>query len=181
MGSRSRLQDVPKIAQLIEARLHSWFDDRVVEPRFQQIVLPNFWPRKKNTRGGEEDDDESSRGTGGDEPSPRKRSSSMAVHSPQPIRAVPLVSSSSSKTAFEAHMEAEGAKLREQEERMGLRPQQPNQNNALHASRERANERDLRYRRHQKHRYNDSGDASSDDDWHTKNGIIGSMPGSLIS
>ncbi|KZF21304.1 hypothetical protein L228DRAFT_249109 [Xylona heveae TC161] len=54
VGSRSRLQDIPKIAQLVEARLHSWFDERCVEPRFQQIVLPNLWPRKKNTRGGDE-------------------------------------------------------------------------------------------------------------------------------
>jgi maintenance of morphology protein 1 len=54
VGSRSRLQDVPKIAQLVEARLHTWFDERCVEPRFQQIVLPSLWPRKKNTRGGEE-------------------------------------------------------------------------------------------------------------------------------
>jgi maintenance of morphology protein 1 len=54
VGSRSRLQDVPKIAQLVEARLHMWFDERAVEPRFQQIELPSLWPRKKNTRGGEE-------------------------------------------------------------------------------------------------------------------------------
>lgn len=54
VGSRSRLQDVPKIAQLVEARLHTWFDERCVEPRFQQIALPSLWPRKKNTRGGEE-------------------------------------------------------------------------------------------------------------------------------
>jgi maintenance of mitochondrial morphology protein 1 len=54
VGSRSRLQDVPKIAQLIESRLHSWFDDRCVEPRFQEIPLPSLWPRKKNTRGGDE-------------------------------------------------------------------------------------------------------------------------------
>lgn len=51
LGSRSRLQDVPKIAQLIEARLHKWFDERCVEPRFQEIALPSLWPRKKNTRG----------------------------------------------------------------------------------------------------------------------------------
>ncbi|KAI0554940.1 hypothetical protein F4679DRAFT_242843 [Xylaria curta] len=51
VGSRSRLQDVPKIAQLIEARLHRWFDERAVEPRFQQIALPSMWPRMKNTRG----------------------------------------------------------------------------------------------------------------------------------
>ena len=48
---RSRLQDVPKIAQLVEARLHRWFDERAVEPRFQEIALPSLWPRKKNTRG----------------------------------------------------------------------------------------------------------------------------------
>ena len=53
LGSRSRLQDVPKIAQLVEARLHDWFDERCVEPWFQQIVLPSLWPRKKNTRGGD--------------------------------------------------------------------------------------------------------------------------------
>lgn len=57
IGSRSRLQDVPKIAQLVEDRIHRWFDDRCVEPRFQQIVLPSLWPRKKNTRGGEADNE----------------------------------------------------------------------------------------------------------------------------
>ena len=58
VGSRSRLQDIPKIAQLVENRLHSWIDERCVEPRVQQVVLPSLWPRKKNTRGpsaGEED------------------------------------------------------------------------------------------------------------------------------
>lgn len=55
IGSRARLQDVPKIAQLVEQRLHAWFDERCVEPRFQQIVLPSLWPRKKNVRGGETD------------------------------------------------------------------------------------------------------------------------------
>jgi maintenance of morphology protein 1 len=59
VGSRSRLQDVPKIAQLVEARLHAWFDERCVEPCVQQIVLPSFWPRKKNTRGGGEGEEES--------------------------------------------------------------------------------------------------------------------------
>jgi len=54
VGSRSRLQDVPKIAQLVEARLHTWFDERCVEPRFQQIGIPSLWPRKKNTRGGDD-------------------------------------------------------------------------------------------------------------------------------
>lgn len=54
LGSRSRLQDVPKIAQLVESRLHKWFDERAVEPRFQEIALPSLWPRKRNTRGGDD-------------------------------------------------------------------------------------------------------------------------------
>lgn len=51
VGSRSRLQDIPKIAQLVESRLHAWIDDRCVEPRVQQVILPSLWPRKQNTRG----------------------------------------------------------------------------------------------------------------------------------
>jgi maintenance of mitochondrial morphology protein 1 len=57
LGSRSRLQDVPKIAQLVEAQIHSWLNNRCVEPRYQQIILPNLWPRKKNTRGGEDEEE----------------------------------------------------------------------------------------------------------------------------
>lgn len=49
IGSRSRLQDVPKIAQLVEARVHSWFEERVVEPRVQVIGLPDLWPRMGRT------------------------------------------------------------------------------------------------------------------------------------
>lgn len=60
IGSRARLQDVPKIAQLVEDKIHAWFDTRCVEPRFQQIVLPSLWPRKKNTRGGENPENEES-------------------------------------------------------------------------------------------------------------------------
>jgi len=51
VGSRSRLQDIPKIAQLVESRLHAWIDERCVEPRVQQVVLPSLWPRKSNMRG----------------------------------------------------------------------------------------------------------------------------------
>ncbi len=54
LGSRSRLQDVPKIARLVESRLHKWFDERCVEPRFQEIALPSLWPRMKNMRGGDD-------------------------------------------------------------------------------------------------------------------------------
>lgn len=52
LGSRSRLQDVPKIAQVVEGRLSGWFEERCVAPRFQEVALPSFWPRRGNTRGG---------------------------------------------------------------------------------------------------------------------------------
>ena len=42
IGSRSRLQDVPKIAQLVEARVQAWFEERVVEPRVQVVGLPGL-------------------------------------------------------------------------------------------------------------------------------------------
>ncbi|KAL9112691.1 MAG: hypothetical protein Q9227_002994 [Pyrenula ochraceoflavens] len=56
VGSRSRLQDVPKIAQLVEARVQTWFEERVVEPRVQVVGLPGLWPRmgRTNIRGGDE-------------------------------------------------------------------------------------------------------------------------------
>ncbi|KAI5962727.1 MMM1 [Candida theae] len=50
IGSRAKLQDVPKISALVENRLRSWFIERCVEPRFQVVRLPSMWPRTKNTR-----------------------------------------------------------------------------------------------------------------------------------
>lgn len=57
IGSRSRLQDVPKVAQLVEARVHAWFEERVVEPRVQVIGLPDLWPRMGRTGVRGEDSD----------------------------------------------------------------------------------------------------------------------------
>ncbi|KAK2764879.1 ERMES complex subunit mmm1 [Arachnomyces sp. PD_36] len=56
IGSRSRLQDLPKVAQLVEARVQAWFEERVVEPRVQVVGLPGLWPRMGRTgvRGQEE-------------------------------------------------------------------------------------------------------------------------------
>lgn len=50
IGSRTKLQDVPKISDLIDSKLRSWFADRCIEPKFQVIRLPSMWPRSKNTR-----------------------------------------------------------------------------------------------------------------------------------
>jgi maintenance of mitochondrial morphology protein 1 len=58
IGSRTRLQDVPKIAQLVEARAQTWFEERVVEPRVQVVPLPGLWPRMGKTRVREGQDDD---------------------------------------------------------------------------------------------------------------------------
>ncbi|KAK9471066.1 uncharacterized protein V1510DRAFT_408033 [Dipodascopsis tothii] len=50
VGSKSRLQNMPKIAQILESRIRKWFAERCVHPRFQEIILPSIWPRRKNTR-----------------------------------------------------------------------------------------------------------------------------------
>jgi maintenance of morphology protein 1 len=124
VGSRSRLQDVPKIAQLIESRVHAWFDERAVEPRFQQIVLPSLWPRKHNTRGGATDDvaaeddgepvqlddlDEHAILPDHDDDDGEDATYRLAV--PPPLRPAPPANT----------LEAEGAKLREAEIRAGER------------------------------------------------------------
>ncbi|CAA20322.3 ERMES complex subunit, membrane tether and lipid transfer protein Mmm1 [Schizosaccharomyces pombe] len=44
VGARSKLQDIPKITQLIESRIRQWFTNRCVSPQFQQIAIPNLWP-----------------------------------------------------------------------------------------------------------------------------------------
>lgn len=119
VGSRSRLQDVPKIAQLIESRLHAWFDERVVEPRFQQIALPNLWPRKKNTRGGEGLDVDAADIDGeGMKEGEDDVEGDIAVPSIETSTGVKLPSA---PLSLEARLEAEGAKLREAERKAGER------------------------------------------------------------
>lgn len=50
IGARSKLENTPKIASLIEYQIKKWFVERCVEPRFQFIKLPSIWPRSKNVR-----------------------------------------------------------------------------------------------------------------------------------
>ena len=60
VGSRSRLQDIPKIAQIVEARVKTWFVERCVEPRYQTVNLPSFWPSRANVKTSDDlDSDES--------------------------------------------------------------------------------------------------------------------------
>jgi len=156
---------VPKIAQLVEARLHAWFDERAVEPRFQQIVLPSLWPRKRNTRGGDgdpdgdvavEDDDEPERereraqrrrtGSAVGERDAGMRSSREFVPAPQPA-------------GFEVRMEAEGVRLREVEMRAGerLRPDMEG----------------MRWRGERESR----GESRRSGDWSGQRGMPGAIPG----
>ncbi|AET41564.1 ERMES complex subunit MMM1 Ecym_8282 [Eremothecium cymbalariae DBVPG len=50
IGSRSKLENIPKISSLLQDQINKWFMDRCVEPRFQFVKLPSLWPRSKNTR-----------------------------------------------------------------------------------------------------------------------------------
>jgi maintenance of morphology protein 1 len=79
IGSRSRLQDVPKIAQLVEARVQAWFEERVVEPRVQVVGLPGLWPRMGKTRlwEGEDGRPTTSEGAKFDSTPSRRRKSSF--------------------------------------------------------------------------------------------------------
>lgn len=125
VGSRSRLQDVPKIAQLIESRVHAWFDERAVEPRFQQIVLPSLWPRKHNTRGGATED------VAAEEGDVEGESEGVKLEDLEEEVFLPEDNTSQSGSSYRlpippplphpSTLEAEGAKLREAEIRAGER------------------------------------------------------------
>lgn len=117
VGSRSRLQDVPKIAQLIESRVHAWFDERAVEPRFQQIVLPSLWPRKHNTRGGTTEDADAAAEDDEDDDDDE----GIDVHGDEDTGAQGLRPFAPSPATLEERIEAEGAKLRDAEIRAGVR------------------------------------------------------------
>lgn len=129
VGSRSRLQDVPKIAQLIESRVHAWFDERAVEPRFQQIVLPSLWPRKHNTRGGATEDanaaEEEDALLNDDE---EEQDSDIAVPSARddsdPFTSPPPTNPNTTRpppATLEERIALEGAKMREAEIKAGDR------------------------------------------------------------
>ncbi|EOA89114.1 ERMES complex subunit mmm1 [Exserohilum turcicum] len=119
VGSRSRLQDVPKIAQLIESRVHAWFDERAVEPRFQQIVLPSLWPRKHNTRGGTttQDTDVALQDDGDDD----DEIAVMDGNGTAPGSTAYIPSPIAETATLEERIEAEGQKMREAEIRAGVR------------------------------------------------------------
>ncbi|KAF2714958.1 hypothetical protein K504DRAFT_445880 [Pleomassaria siparia CBS 279.74] len=186
VGSRSRLQDVPKIAQLIESRVHAWFDERVVEPRFQQIVLPSLWPRKRNTRGGDDTHDGDEEAISDTEelaldPVADAESETEAEETPVKPRARPTpytLPKTPPPTTIEERIEADGAKMREAEIRAGERRRDQNgmrwrgeQRPGLHPREH--SMRDMRpglYSREQSHRTN-----RFSEDWNK--GLPGAMPG----
>ncbi|SPC62897.1 related to MMM1 - required for mitochondrial shape and structure [Ustilago sp. UG-2017b] len=54
LGSRAKLQDIPKIEQLLISRLRGWIMDRFVWPRYWSLTLPNLVPSPAAARAGEE-------------------------------------------------------------------------------------------------------------------------------
>ncbi|KAF2680687.1 hypothetical protein K458DRAFT_434263 [Lentithecium fluviatile CBS 122367] len=179
VGSRSRLQDVPKIAQLIESRVHAWFDERAVEPRFQQIVLPSLWPRKKNTRGGEESDigdedvvadinDESRDSTMPQDPAQQSSPGNSTVGARSRLISV-IPPSTVAPESLEARIEAEDAKLREAEIRAGERSQTNDQVEGVRWRGATAATGHLREQSRQTNR--------TSGEWSGQRGMPGAMPG----
>jgi maintenance of morphology protein 1 len=107
---------VPKIAQLVEARLHAWFDERCVEPRVQQIVLPSLWPRKKNTRGGGEEADSGDDMASGDG-TVDSSTADREAHDPARRERASSLKDVGGDESLDARMAAEGAKMRAAETR----------------------------------------------------------------
>jgi maintenance of morphology protein 1 len=155
VGSRARLQDVPKIAALVEKRLHDWFDERCVEPRVQEVVLPSLWPRKKNTRRGDGEGAAAASGT-----------SSAAT-------GTPLVGSLSRKEANEARkvvqMEARREVEREEEAKREWERQRERE-------RQHEQEGEMRRRRVRGEHSHSTGSGSRRED---EFAMPGSMPGGL--
>jgi maintenance of morphology protein 1 len=104
----------------VEARIHAWFDERCVEPRVQQIILPSLWPRKKNTRGGDEQEDEEA-DSGDDMASGDGTVDSSAAgrdtHEPVRRERAGSMKDVTGDDSLDARMAAEGAKMRAAETR----------------------------------------------------------------
>ena len=146
--------------------MHAWFDERAVEPRFQQIVLPSLWPRKHNTRGGATEDAAENQEASDDEDDfAVLDGNGTAPHStsyiPEPI---------AENATLEERIEAEGAKMREAEVRAGVRKPSA-------ADRTRGREQStegMRWRGEQRERITRPKMASR-----TTTGIASGMPGAM--
>lgn len=57
LGSRAKLQDLPKIEQLVGSRLRQAIAERVVWPRFFSVGLPSLGVGIARSPGGEDEDD----------------------------------------------------------------------------------------------------------------------------
>ncbi|CAN9375866.1 hypothetical protein CC77DRAFT_990484 [Alternaria alternata] len=176
VGSRSRLQDVPKIAQLIESRVHAWFDERAVEPRFQQIVLPSLWPRKHNTRGGSATEDADA-AAGENENDEDDEIAVMEGNGTAPGSTSFIPSPIAENATLEERIEAEGQKMREAEIRAGVR--KPSASDSR--SRSRNNREDgMRWRGEQRDRDRPKGPHGRPKlQSRTTTGIAGAIPGAL--
>ncbi|KNG50471.1 mitochondrial outer membrane protein mmm1 [Stemphylium lycopersici] len=173
VGSRSRLQDVPKIAQLIESRVHAWFDERAVEPRFQQIVLPSLWPRKHNTRGGATAPDADAAAEDGADDD--DEIAVMEGNGTAPGSTSFIPSPIAENASLEDRIEAEGQKMREAEIRAGVR--KPSASDERSRSRSHHRPDGMRWRGEQRERQAGSGRPKLQN--RSTTGIVGGMPGAL--
>jgi len=49
IGSRTKLEDIPKLRDLIQTKLRNVYIDKLVYPTFVKIKVPNMWKDKMDT------------------------------------------------------------------------------------------------------------------------------------
>jgi maintenance of morphology protein 1 len=54
IGSRSKLEDIPKITHIIVSKLRNAFCEKFVYPNFKKIKIPDLWSANKNSKDTEE-------------------------------------------------------------------------------------------------------------------------------
>ena len=54
IGSRSKLEDIPKITHIIISKLRNAFCEKFVYPNFEKIKIPDLWSANKNSKNSEE-------------------------------------------------------------------------------------------------------------------------------
>ncbi|QPG75198.1 hypothetical protein FOA43_002548 [Brettanomyces nanus] len=61
IGSKAKLEDMPRVGSIVENILRKWFIDRCIDPKFQTMKIPSVWSAKEPEK--QEDEGESAKST----------------------------------------------------------------------------------------------------------------------
>lgn len=56
IGSKTKLEDIPKLTDLIQTKLRNMYIDKLVYPQFLKVKVPNMWKQEE-----EEEEEESTK------------------------------------------------------------------------------------------------------------------------